>query len=447
MIAPGRALFLASIVPAFATLALYLDLSAWPLVVGIDVVLLAIALIDLTSLPRKKHISARREMGQVATRGEWHDVTLVIENRSRRVIDTIVRDDQMPELNSNEHAFPVRLPPKSRARLQYRLIPRRRGAFRLEHVYLQSSSKLKLWTKLHRLNVRDELRVYPALKQISRYALYARLNRMSLLGVRRIRRVGTDNEFERLRDYTPDDQYRSIDWRATSRRFKLTIRDYQSNQSQRVVFLIDCGRMMVNESGGHSLLDAAFDAALTLGYVTLTQKDEAGLMCFSDRVLRWLPPVGGRQQLNRMVHAVHDVHPELVESRFDLAMLHLQQQCRKRTLVIVITNLIDEQNADVLRAHVANLVGRHLPLTVLLRDHELFTPIERLPRLDAESSKIPATLPQVYTAAAAGSILNWRHQVLTDLRHSGALTIDTTPENLTAPLINEYMRIKAMHLL
>ena len=122
----------------------------------------------------------------------------------------------------------------------------------------------------------------------------------------------------------------------------------------------------------------AFDAAATLSYVTLAQNDQAGLLCFSDRQFcGGCRPRVGRQQLNRMVHAVHDLHPRLVESRFDEAFMHLHRHCRKRTLVDVITNVIDDQNAVRLKAQVSNLVGRHLPLTILLRDHELFDPVER----------------------------------------------------------------------
>jgi uncharacterized protein (DUF58 family) len=206
--------------------------------------------------------------------------------------------------------------------------------------------------------------------------------------------------------------------------------------------MIDCGRMMVNDFGGESLLDAAFDAALTLSYVTLKQNDQVGLLCFSDQVLRWLPPKGGRQQLNRMVHAVHDIHPQLVESRFDDAFIHLHRHCRKRTLVIVMTNMIDDQNSRRLHAHVATIVGQHLPLTVLLRDHELFDAVQGINPDDMTVDK-----GFLYRGAAAADILCWRHQVLLDLRNSGALTLDCFPERLTAPLINEYMRIKSRHLL
>jgi uncharacterized protein (DUF58 family) len=444
VIAPTRNLCALAAGPAILTLALYVFPNGWPAFIAINSGLVAIALLDLLSLPRKRGLTARREMTHVATRGEKHAVTLVVENRSKRVFNGFICDDRPVGLQDEEFQFPLTIPPQSRGAVHYSITPRHRGAFVLEHVYLQTESRWKLWRRFIRLDCVDWLRVYPALKQISRYAMYARLNRMSLLGVRRQRRVGTDNEFERLRDYAPDDQFRAIDWRATGRRLKLTVRDFQSNQSQRVVFMIDCGRMMVNQSGGQSLLDAAFDAALTLSFVTLAQNDQAGLLCFADGVLRWVPPAGGRRQLNRMVHAVHDVHPRLAESRFDDAFAHLHRNCRKRTLVVLITNVIDDHNADRLKAHGANLVGRHLPLTVLLRDHELFDPIDTY---DTATINDPQPTQALYRAAAAANILLWRRQVLTDLRHSGVLTLDCHPEKLTAPLINEYMRIKSLHLL
>ena len=444
MIAPARLLCVVMGGTAILTLVLYAFPASWPSFLAINLSFAIVASIDLLSLTRQRDLKARRTLGHVATRGEKHPISLTIENLSRKAFSGLVRDDEPWGLTDDNNEFSIQIPPKSRATLHYTMTPRQRGSFGFEYVSLKTESRWKLWQRYFRLPCVDPLRVYPALKQISRYAMYARLNRMSLLGVRRQRRIGTDNEFERLRDYSPDDQFRAIDWRATGRRLKLTVRDFQSNQSQRVIFLIDCGRMMVNDFEGQTLLDAAFDAALTLGYVTLSQNDQAGLLCFADRVLRWLPPQGGRRQLNRMVHAVHDIHPRLVESRFDEAFMHLHRHCRKRTLVVLITNVIDDQNAIRLKAQVANLVGRHLPLTILLKDHELFDPVQGIDP-DVET-KIPDKA-SLFRAAAAADILCWRRQVLSDLRQAGVLTLDCFPERLTAPLINEYMRIKSRHLL
>src|SRR5690606_3116125 len=117
-----------------------------------------------------------------------------------------------------------------------------------------------------------------------------RTDRLSLIGVRRTRRIGQDSDFERLRDYTPDDNYRHIDWRTTARRHKLTVRQFQSDQSQRIMLLLDCGRMMTNQRAGMSLLDHSLNAALMMAYVALSQGDSVGMLCFSDRVHTYLPP-------------------------------------------------------------------------------------------------------------------------------------------------------------
>ena len=210
------------------------------------------------------------------------------------------------------------------------------------------------------------------MQQLSEYAILARTNRLSLMGVRRTRRVGLDNDFERLRDYTPDDNYKHIDWRATARRSKLTVKDFQTSQSQRIIFLLDCGRMMTNEAAGLSLLDHSLNAMLMLSYVALHQGDAVGLICFSDEVHGFVPPRGGMNQMNRLLHASFDRFPQLVESRYDEAFLYLTTQCKKRSLVVLVTNVIDEVNSHQIERWLSTLAGRHLPLGVLLRDHRLF---------------------------------------------------------------------------
>ncbi len=313
----------------------------------------------------------------------------------------------------------------------------RRGAFQLDRVYLRVRSRLGLWNRDLRYSVFNTLHVYPDMGQLAEYALLARTNRLSLLGVRRTRKIGQDNEFERLRDYTLDDNYKHIEWRSTARRGKLTVKDFQANQSQRVVFLVDCGRMMTNVSGGLTLLDHALNALLMLSFVALRQGDSVGILCFSDEVHRYVPPRGGMQQMNRLLHATFDRFPRLVESRYDQAFFYLAAHLRKRSLVVLLTNVIDDVNAGQVQRYLANQVGRHLPLGVLLRDRQMFA-------LADESIDYDAGL---YRAAAAADVLLWRRQVLADLQASGVLTVDVFPDQLTAELVNRYLHIKARHLL
>jgi uncharacterized protein (DUF58 family) len=435
---PGRALGLILLVPALLSLGLFVTPALGPALVAIDLAIAAAALADLATLVGAGRFRAERRVGRVASLGEPQEVELTIENLGRLGRRLRVRDD-IPETFAAEPAeFDVVAPPRSRSTLLYSVTPRRRGTYRFAHVDALVSSRLGLWRRMVAWPSATEVRVYPDVRQIARYTLLARRDRLSTMGVRRSRRLGTDNEFERLRDYNEGDEPRNMDWRATARRRKLTVRAHQVNQSQRIVFLIDCGRMMAGDTGGGlAPLDHAFNAMLMLAHVALIRGDQVGLLAFSDRVRAYVPPGGGPRRTNRLVHAVHDVFPELVEPRYDRGFIELEKRCRKRSLVVMVTNLFDEVNAQLVSEYLGNLVGRHLPLLVLLRDHDIF----------ALADAAPDQGPGLYRGAAAASLLNWRERTLASLRGRGVLTLDLFPDEMTAPLINQYLQIKARHLL
>lgn len=438
---PHIPLVLMMVGPCLLTFALLI----WPdlfLVVAIaDAVVVLIAVGDVWTLPRANAFSAERSTTRVASIDVPHQVTLLINNQSNRPYFVSIRDDIPDEFHAEPEEFSTRMEPRSRVTMHYEFRSRRRGAFTLSQVYVRTRSILGLWRRFLNYPVETVIHVYPDMKQLSEYAILARTNRLSLMGVRRTRKIGQDNEFERLRDYTPDDNYKHIDWRTTARRNKLTVKDFQTNHSQRIIFLLDCGRMMTNNSSGLSLLDHSLNAMLMLSFVALRQGDSVGLVCFSDQIHTFVPPRSGMAQMNRLLHAGFDRFPRLVESRYDEAFVYLDTHCKKRSLVVLMTNLIDEVNSHQVHRYLTNLVGRHLPLGVLLRDHSLFDAV------DAIDPRLPATDRKLFRAAAAAEILTWRHQVLTDLEHRGVLALDVFPEDMTAPLVNQYLDIKARHLL
>ncbi len=434
---PTGRLVLLALGPAIVSLGLLAADWVMVLVLVLDGLLAGVALFDVLTLPRPGDFSAVRRSGRIVSIRKRHPVQLTLMNHSRTACEVTVRDGVPELLQAEPSEFRLQLQARSRVLLHYDLRCRQRGAMSIGPAYLRVHSRLGLWQRMIVLPGDTQLHVYPDLQQLRHYAMLARTDRLSLLGVRRTRRVGQDHDFERLRDYSIDDNYKHIDWRATARRRKLTVRDYQSSRSQRVVFLLDCGRMMTGEAAGLSLLDHALNSMLMLSYVALRQNDSVGLVLFSDGVHRYVPPGGGMRQMNRLVHAVFDRFPDMVESRYDQAFRYLASHCRKRSLVVLVTNVIDEVNAHQIERYLANLVGRHLPLGVLLRDRRMFEAVE------PEHPKGKA----LWRAAAAAEILGWRHQVLSDLAAKGVLTLDVFPDQMTAPLVNRYLEIKARHLL
>ncbi len=434
---PHRPLIVLIAAPGLLSLTLMWIPGLYAPLLAMDAMVVAVAGIDLLSLPRANKLAAERQTLRIASLKKSHPVQLTITNRSRRSVPVWVRDGVPAPLVAEPNELLVRLAPRSRATLRYVLHAGRRGAFTLSAIHLRVRSTFGLWQRYFDCPAHNQIDVYPDMKQLSEYGVLARTNRLSLVGVRRTRRIGQDNEFERLRDFTRDDNYKHIAWRSTARRGKLTVKDFQANQSQRIIFLIDCGRMMANEAAGLSLLDHALNAMLMLSYVALRQGDSVGLICFSDELHGFVPPAGGLNQMNRLLHASFDRFPRMVESRYDEAFLYLASRCRKRALVVLITSVIDEVNSGQIEQYLASLVGRHLPMGVLLRDRQLF---------DAADVPEPHGAG-IYRAAAAAEILTWRRQVLSDLTGKGVLSLDVFPEELTAPLVNSYLNIKARHLL
>jgi len=337
--------------------------------------------------------------------------------------------------------FAIKIGGQSKTQFAYDFVCNKRGQSQLECVHLLVHSPLGLWRAFYQVPFESTVNVYPDMKQITEYDLLARTNRLSLLGMRRSRRIGQDNEFERLRDYSQDDNYKHIDWHATARRHKLTVRDFQANQSQRIIFMVDCGRMMTGTAGDISLLDHSLNAMLMLSYVALRKGDSVGMISFSDRVHNYTPAKSGVKHINRLLHATYNQHANYVESRYDDAFLYLKTHCLKRSLVILVTNLIDEINAHQIKQYLGSLTGRHLPLGVLLRDQEVFDAIDEFESVPRPSKKT------IFEAAAATEVLTWRHQIIRDLKHQGVLAMDLFPEQLTSELVNQYLEIKARHLL
>lgn len=438
---PTQLLVWLMVAPILLGLAAIIWPSLLALVALVDGIIALVAVVDYAMLPPSKAtgntLLAERAIPRTISINAATDTEFTLLNRGQRTYQGSVRDDVPENFSSKPETHDLYLPPMAKVTFRRKLTGNRRGAFSLQRVYIETRSPLRFWRRHLIIPLEDRVNVYPDMQQLAEYAILARTDRLSLIGVRRTRRVGQDSEFERLRDYSLDDNYRHIDWRTTARRNKLTVRQFQSDQSQRVIFLLDCGRMMTNERAGMSLLDHALNASLMMGYVALAQGDAVGMLCFSDSVHAYIPPRGGKNQLNRLLQAGFDQFPRLVESRYDQAFLHLSNHCKRRTLVVLMTNLIDEVNAGQVVDYLGNLVGRHLPLGVLMRDRQMFDVADH-----------PTEDPtQLYRSAVASEILCWRDQVIRDLRHRGSLVLDVFPDEMTAPLVNQYLQVKAQHLL
>lgn len=433
---PSRQLVLLMLGPLGLALLTLLDASLLPTMLAVDAAVAAVAALDaLLCLPRR--VEVRREVRSVLSVGRSNPVTLHVRSRARRALVVDVTDDVFESAVVEGLPGRVTLPPHGTATLRYQARPHRRGAYRLGAHTVRHGSPLRLWIRQLRLPASDEVHVYPDVQALRAWELLARQDRAHGL-LRATRRPGGENEFERLREHTRDDEFRSIDWKATARRQKLIARQYQLERNQTIELVIDAGRLMTTESQGLPLFDHALNASLLLAHVAARGGDRVGMLAFSDQIRAAVAPAAGRSTTIRLVRATYDLHPALVEPDYGAAFLHLGRELRQRTLVVVLTRVADDVSAEALARYARGLLPRHLPLIVLLRDPEIET--MALVRHDDDEAAL-------YRRAAAAETLGWHDRLVRRLRALGAHVLDVEPRQLTADLVNRYLEIKVRHLL
>ena len=435
---PSRLFVLLMLVPLALAIAAIADRTLlWPML-GADGFIALVAAMDAL-LARRTLVEVRRSSREVFSIGRSNIVTLELRSKARRKLHVRVTDDLFEHASAPELPLELELRPGAREQAVYRVVPHRRGTYALGDHTIRYGSPLGLWIRQITQRASHPVRIFPDVQAVRDYELLARQSRDA--AARATRRRGGASEFEALREYQRDDEYRKIDWKATARRHKLITRTYQLERDQSVVFMLDAGRLMTAESDGLSLFDHALNATLMLTYVASRGGDQVGLMTFADRVLTYLPPGPGKSASQRLIRSLFAVHPDLVETDYEGAFTSLGPRLRKRSLVVLFTQILDHNAAQQLLRLTRGLLPRHLPLVVLLRDPS----IEALVQIEANQFAPGDHRP--YITAAAAEVLSWREKLIRDLKRAGALVLDVLPRELSPGLINRYLEVKARQML
>ena len=435
---PSRLFVLLMLVPLALAIAAIADRTLlWPML-GADGFIAIVAAMDAL-LARRTLVEVRRSSREVFSIGRSNIVTLELRSKARRKLHVRVTDDLFEHASAPELPLELELRPGAREQAVYRVVPHRRGTYALGDHTIRYGSPLGLWIRQITQRASQPVRIFPDVQAVRDYELLARQSRDA--AARATRRRGGASEFEALRESQRDDEYRKIDWKATARRHKLITRTYQLERDQSVVFMLDAGRLMTAESDGLSLFDHALNATLMLTYVASRGGDQVGLMTFADRVLTYLPPGPGKSASQRLIRSLFAVHPDLVETDYEGAFTSLGPRLRKRSLVVLFTQILDHNAAQQLLRLTRGLLPRHLPLVVLLRDPS----IEALVQIEANQFAPGDHRP--YITAAAAEVLSWREKLIRDLKRAGALVLDVLPRELSPGLINRYLEVKARQML
>lgn len=369
--------------------------------------------------------------------GADNPIQLSVRNRSRRPATFWLRDEPPDAFNINTRILSGTVAAHGVWQDTYRVRPLRRGDYRFGNLNLRWQGPLGLMVRQGRVEAASPVKVYPNLLDVRRYDLLLRRNRLQELGLRHTRLFGEGTEFERLREYLPDDEFRRINWKATARRNRPVTIEYQTERSQNVIAVLDTGRMMQSPVAQIAKLDYVINAALLLAYVASGKGDKIGLMTFADEVSQYVTPRQGRGQFYRMLELLYAVEAQPVEPDYRRSLSYLALKQRKRALVVIFTDLSGGVSMQTLVSQVSLLAQRSLPLVVTISD----------PDIHAAAQQRPHDSLTVYQRAAAMQLLDERQLVLDNLRRQGVLTLDVPANQLSIAVINRYLELKGRMML
>ena len=413
-------------------LATWLPLLVWVALAYFCLMLLLLGLDYYLARPVSRFEVTRRHDNRLSL-GADNLVELVVRNREQKTAVFQVRDEPPEAFEIEQRILHGAALPRQSWTGSYYVRPRRRGDYQFGDTNVRWLGPLGLIMRQGVVKTAVSVKVYPNLLDVRRYDLMLRRNRLQELGLRSARQFGEGTEFERLRDYTPDDEYRRINWKATARRHRPITVEYQTERSQTVIAILDCGRMMQSPVQQMAKLDYAINAVLLLTYVASGKGDKVGMMSFGAEVDQFLAPKQGRGQFYRLLEMLYAVEAQPVEPNYGRALTYLAHKQRKRALVLIFTDLSGGAGLSSLVESVIPLAKRSLPLVVTISDPDIVT----------AAHQIPTDSASVYQRAAAAQLLDERQLTLDQLSQQGVLTLDVPANQLSLAVINRYLALKA----
>ena len=396
----------------------------------VGLIFLVFALLDLFKRCRSGEVVLHRTLPQSFALNKPQKVTAKIENRIASTLK-IKFNDVVPQ-HFESTAFPLEqaVGATQIAYFEYTVIPKKRGLAEFEPAYLLVDSPRGLWQSIIRSGARDSAKVYPDFSAVSNSFVLGVDQAMRHIGAHIAQRKGDGLEFNQLREFRDGDTLKQIDWKATAKLGVPISREFREERDQNIVFLLDCSRRMRAMERDLSYFDYALNALLMSSYIALDKGDAVGVMTFSGEA-SWLPPVKGKASINQLLNHLYALTTSTQSSDYVAAAENLMLQHRKRSLVILMTNVRDEDDGDLSKA-VRILSKNHLVMVVALQETAIS---------EAESMELKQR-DDVVLYAGIKLFQTARNTMLARLRAQGVSVVDATYKNLHVQLVNEYLRLK-----
>ncbi len=395
-------------------------------------------LTDLILLFRvRRGLFGKRICADKLSNGDENEISIYLESfysfkTTLRVFDEIPHQFQRRDLEFN-----IALDPGESKVINYQLRPVKRGEYSFGAVNVLLSSPLKLFSRRFRFSAEKMVPVYPSYIQMRKYELMAISHRLTDTGIKKIRRIGQNQEFELIKEYVAGDDFRTVNWQATARKSRLMVNQYQDERSQQVYSLIDKGRVMQMPFHGMSLLDYAINATLVISNIAIRKSDRAGLITFQDRIGSMLPAGRYHNQMATIQQMLYDQKTAFLESDYSALYTQVRRKITQRSLLLLFTNFESIHSLHRQLPYLINLARMHLLVVIFFENTELKEVIAQ----PAENLK------EIYYKAIAERFSYEKKLIVKELQKHGIQSILTSPEKLTINTINKYLELKARNLI
>jgi uncharacterized protein (DUF58 family) len=418
---------------AAGVVALLTSVPFWTGLVVANALVLMLFVFDVWRAPQPKTLRPARAAPRVVTIEHNAEIQVQLHNPLARPLLVAVRDATPPSARRDPRFHRARVAPHSVLTLGARIAPARRGVLQVGPVTVRTLGPFGMGGRQATLPLPDRVKVYPALPGRAEVELRVERARLLQSGERSSMFRGGGTEFDALREYHPDDEFRRINWTATARAVKPITNVYREERNQRVMVLLDASRTMAGSIEGVSRFEHAIDAAVAVTELAARVGDQVGMIAFGSQVAAILGPKGGRAQPRRIVDLLFDVQPSLDAPDYRGAFGVLLSRYRRRSLLVLFTELAEESAMESLFTAIPVLLPHHLLMVGSVIDPEV------LALRDAS----PGSYDSAYLGAAAAASLEARERTARRLRAMGVMVEDREPTRLAGAVADRYLRVKS----
>jgi uncharacterized protein (DUF58 family) len=400
--------------------------------------LIALFLFDVVLLyATGKGIMAYRDTPRKLSNSDLNPITVHYESFYPFKTFMMIIDELPVQFQKRDFLYKTALFKGQRGEFTYKVRPVDRGEYVFGNLNVFCSSPLRIIKRKFVFQKDEMVPVYPSIIQMQQYDFLAISNRLSEIGLKKIRRIGHTQEFEQIKEYVQGDDIRTLNWKATAKQNRLMVNQYQDEKSQPVYSIIDTGRVMKMPFNGLKLLDYAINSCLAFSNVALKRNDKTGLIAFSKNLEAYVPAVQKITHLNSILEKLYSINTDFTDADFGLLYGHVKRKINHRSLLLFYTNF---EHISALRRQLPYLLAlskKHVLVVIFFENSEL----EELIATDAEN------LQAIYHKTIAEKFALDKKLMQKELQKYGIQTILTKPEQLTINTINKYLEIKARGLL